>query len=174
MKKWLIGLWASLASLHCGGQQVQPSGLVADPAFDKEIASLIDGEVPYISVEELYDQQSGYIILDAREKEEYRTSHLPGAIYIGYHSLDKAQLRDLPKDGKIAVYCSVGYRSEKIGKRLQDAGYRDVVNVYGSIFEWVNKGYPVIGEDGKQTKKIHTYNKKWSRWVSNEQAVKVW
>lgn len=174
MKKWLFGLWASLMSLHCGGQEVQPTGLVADPDFDKEIASLISGEVPYISVEDLYDNPGGFLILDAREKEEYRTSHIPGAVWIGYNSVDQAQLRELPKDRKIAVYCSVGYRSEKIGKKLRDNGFRDVVNVYGSIFEWVNKGYPIVREDGNPAKKIHTYNRKWSRWISNGEVEKVW
>lgn len=174
MKKWLFGLWASLASLHCGGQQVQPTGLVSDPAFDMEIASLIDGEVPYISVEDLYENRSAYIILDAREKEEFRTSHIPGANYIGYNAIDKDLIGKLPKDRKIAVYCSVGYRSEKIGKRLQAAGFRDVVNVYGSIFEWVNKGYPIVRDDGGPTTKIHTYNRKWSRWITNEKSEKVW
>ena len=174
MKKWLIGIWASLASLHCGAQQVQPEGLVADPAFDREIASLISGDVPYISVDTLFNNRTSYIILDAREKEEYMTSHIPGALYIGYQSMDQSAIRDLPKDRKIAVYCSVGYRSEKIGKKLLDAGFKDVVNVYGSIFEWVNKGYPIVHDGDEPTRKIHTYNRKWSRWISNGRLEKVW
>lgn len=174
MRKFIFGLWASLISLQCGGQHSQPTGMVADKEFDQEIASLVTGEIPFISAEQLYLNASDYVILDARNREEFETSHIPGAVFIGYPSMDRSQIGNLPKDRKIAVYCSVGYRSEKIGKKLREAGFNNVSNVYGSIFEWVNRGYPVVSGEKTPAEEVHTYNRKWSRWITNKKIRKVW
>jgi predicted sulfurtransferase len=58
----------------------------------------------------------------------------------------------------------VGYRSEKIAKRCQAAGFKQVYNLYGGIFEWVNQGNTVVNADGP-TEQVHTYDKKWSVWL---------
>jgi len=148
--------------------------MVQSPAFDAELGSLLSGKVPFISVEELNASQSDFLILDAREKEEFDISHLPGAVNIGYKSLDENLINRIDKNQKVALYCSVGYRSEKVGQKLVKLGFHDVSNVYGSIFEWVNQGYPVFDHQEKPTKKVHTYNKSWGRWVINDQIEKVW
>lgn len=145
-----------------------------DPAFDQTVAGLLRFSVPVMGVEELENIQNEVVILDAREMDEYETSHLPGASYVGYKDFDSSRLDELPKDTTIVVYCSVGYRSEKIGERLQALGYQKVYNLYGSIFEWVNRGKPVIDGQGKKTRTVHTYNKKWSRWVEDDKVKKKW
>lgn len=142
--------------------------------FDQEVTSLIDFSVPVISVQNLHQNLANYIILDAREKEEYDISHIQGAKYIGYNKFKKKDLKDIPKDAKIVLYCSVGYRSEKIGKKLQKMGYTNVHNLFGSIFEWVNQGYTVVDNLNHPVFKVHTYNKKWSQWVDENKAVKVY
>jgi 3-mercaptopyruvate sulfurtransferase SseA len=71
----------------------------------------------------------------------------------------------------IVLYCSVGMRSEKIGKKLLEAGYKNVYNLYGSLFEWVNQGKPVYKKNGVQTSEIHTYSESWSRWLSRGTIV---
>jgi hypothetical protein len=48
------------------------------------------------------------------------------------------------------------------------------MNLYGSIFEWVNQGNPVVNKDNQPTQQVHTYNKNWSRWVEKDKAEKVW
>jgi rhodanese-related sulfurtransferase len=42
----------------------------------------------------------------------------------------------------------VGYRSEKVTEKLQKAGFTQVSNLYGGIFEWVNQGYPIVNQSG--------------------------
>lgn len=79
----------------------------------------------------------------------------------------------MPKDKKIVVYCSIGYRSEKIAERIQAMGY-EVSNLYGSIFEWVNQGNQIVDNTGKETKELHTYNRKWSKWVEPDSVQKTW
>ena len=147
---------------------------VRNDAFDKELTRLLSFSVPTIGVRELKDIQNEVYIFDAREEEEYRTSHIEGARYLGYKKFEKQNLADVPKNAKVVLYCSVGYRSEKIGERLLKMGFTDVNNLYGSIFEWVNQGYPIVGPDGEPTRKVHTYNSKWSQWIVNDQAEKVW
>ena len=44
-----------------------------------------DRSIPYISVQELAMPKTEAVILDARELNEYQTSHLKNAIYVGYN-----------------------------------------------------------------------------------------
>lgn len=142
--------------------------------FDQEIRSWIDFSVPIISASSLASNDEKVILLDARELNEYKISHIPGAKYIGYNNFKKKNLEGIDKEAKIVVYCSIGYRSEKIGEKLQSLGYKQVFNLYGSIFEWANQGHPLIDEDGNPTKKLHTFNRKWSKWVDETKVEKQW
>jgi len=146
-----------------------------DKQFDKKVSRTIRFSVPVVGVEELRQMQDGEVlILDAREKEEFETSHIKGAEYFGYNNLEMSVLEDVPKDQPIVLYCSIGYRSEKVGEKLQQMGFTKVYNLYGSIFEWVNQGEPVVDKEEQPTEEVHTYNKKWSKWVEDGKAVKVW
>ena len=137
--------------------------------FDEMLQLLLSNSVPQITVEEL-EQMDGVCLLDAREWEEYKVSHIEGAQHIGYDKLNKEILKNIPKEQTIVLYCSVGYRSEKIGEQLQKMGYTNVYNLYGSIFEWVNQGNPVVNESGTTTR-VHTYNKRWSKWLERGIAI---
>ena len=152
--------------------EVRPQ--TVNPAFDKKISRTISFTVPTMSVQALKESTAKVYILDAREKEEYDISHIPNAQYIGYNQLENAVLTNIPKDGKIVLYCSIGYRSEKIGEKLRKKGFTNVHNLYGSIFEWVNQDYEVVDKNGQITQKVHTYNKNWSQWVEEGKAEKVW
>jgi len=146
----------------------------ANKDFDKKVDSYLSYSVPVISVKEAHTKISDFIFLDAREIEEYRISHIPGARFIGYDHFSMQTINDLPKESKIIVYCSIGYRSEKIARKLKKDGFKKVFNLYGSIFEWANEGYEMNDNSGKRANKIHTYNKKWSQWVKNPRVEKVW
>lgn len=137
---------------------------VQNPAFDALLQTLLSHDVPEISVTEAKNSGGETIWLDAREQREYDLSHIKGALHIGYESPDLNILRQIPKDARIIVYCSVGYRSEKMAKRCQAAGFKQVYNLYGGIFEWVNQGNPIVNAYGS-TEQVHTYDKKWSVWL---------
>src|SRR5690606_36681119 len=111
------------------------------------LAKFNNESVPYISVEQLEAklQANGTILLDAREKEEFKVSHIKNALWVGFDtfSLEKA-MKLLPnKNTEIIIYCSVGVRSEKIGEQLQKSGYTNLKNLYGGIFAWKNNNLPV-------------------------------
>lgn len=148
--------------------------LVLDPEFGKMIDSYLEFSVPVISCPNLFRDQDQFIVLDAREREEYAVSHLKDAIHVGYNDFELELLDTVNKEKPLVVYCSIGYRSEKIANRLKGNGFSRVYNLYGSIFEWANRGYPLYNESGEEVKKVHTYNKKWSRWVDALEIEKIW
>jgi len=116
-------------------------------------------------------KQPGQVLLDAREPREFAVSHLRGARLVGYDTFSLAEVQDLPKNAPIVVYCSVGLRSEKIGARLQQAGFTNVRNLYGGIFEWVNEDQPIEGASGQPTDRVHAYSPTWGVWLQRGQKV---
>jgi len=169
---YLVFSFLLISNLSCA-QQVQTSASCTNLDFDKKVRKLLDLSVTPVTPEEL-KVMDGVLLLDTREKEEYDISHIEGAEYMGYKEYDGDLLRDVPKDTPIVVYCSIGYRSEKIGEKIQKLGFTKVYNLYGSIFEWVNQDNPIVDNNNEPTDKIHTYNRNWSKWVEEGKAVKVW
>jgi len=105
------------------------------------------------------------VLLDVRTRPEFEVSHLHGARRIDPNA--DASAINLPKDGPIVTYCSVGYRSGSFAKKLQDAGYTNVQNMSGSIFAWANGGHPLEGQ-GKRVEKVHPYNDTWGKLLKPE------
>lgn len=168
--KWIPKI---LFLLFLNSSFAQDKGLCINPLFEQTVDSYLEYTVPTISVSSLAEHQEEYVILDAREMEEFRVSHIPNAVQVGYDRFDLSKVVDIPKDQAIVIYCSIGYRSEKIGEKLLSAGYQRVFNLYGSIFEWANRSLPLVIWNGNNTTEIHTYNKSWSKWVDNPELHKV-
>ncbi len=136
--------------------------------FDEFIQSNIKYAVPIIKVADI-ENLDNYTLLDSRERNEYETSHLPDAIHTGYDHFDINQTQKLVpnKSTPIIVYCSIGVRSELIGERLIKAGYTEVYNLYGGIFEWKNQSREVYNSNNEVTEEIHTFSKEFSKWLTN-------
>ncbi|GER58217.1 rhodanese-like domain-containing protein [Patiriisocius marinus] len=132
--------------------------------------------IPYISVQELRMLQlnSDIAILDSREQNEYEVSHIDGATLIGFNkfSADDISEEIKDKDAPIIVYCSLGIRSEEIGEKLKKAGFTNVKNLYGGIFEWKNNDYPIVNNASVETDSVHTFSKGWSKWLNR--GIKVY
>ena len=141
----------------------------AQKTLDQLLDQYNTRSVPYISVEGLRALQMNedVVILDAREDSEYAVSTIEDAQCVGYNnfSVEDISAKITDKDQPIIVYCSLGIRSEEIGEKLQKAGYTNVQNLYGGIFEWKNKGYPTFNSAKKETDSIHTFSKAWSKWL---------
>jgi rhodanese-related sulfurtransferase len=160
--------------LGCGAQVPANRAHCTNPAFDKHVTCYLSFTVPTIDPNGLKKLPPQTVILDAREKNEYEVSHIPKATHCGYNQFDIQKWQHLVKNQPIVVYCSIGYRSEKIAEKLKKAGFTQVYNLYGSIFEWVNQGNSVVDAQGKPTKKVHTFNKSWSQWVQADKAERIW
>ena len=129
--------------------------------------------IPYITVQELAMPKTNALILDAREVDEYRTSHIKNAIFVGYNSFSIDSVLNLiqDKNEKIVVYCSIGIRSEKIAQQLIKVGYTNVYNLYGGIFQWKNNGFKVVNSDEKETENVHVSSKYWAKWLKKGKIV---
>lgn len=131
-------------------------------------------KVPYMLVQELALSKTNTIILDAREQNEYNISHIKDAIHVGYNhfNIDTTRKKITDKNKPIVVYCSLGIRSEKIAYQLKKGGYKNILNLYGGIFEWKNNNFIVYNSEEKETENIHTYNKNWSIWL--KKGIKIY
>ncbi len=147
----------------------------AQTDFEKKVNSLVKGTIPQIKSNELagkLNESKDLVILDTRTPEEFEVSKINGADFIDYDRFHKKMVKHIPKDQEIIVYCSVGYRSEKIGEKLRELGYTNVLNLYGGIFDWKNTDHGVVNPQGAETDSVHTYNKSWSKWLYK--GVKVY
>lgn len=68
--------------------------------------------------------ENEYVIIDVRTEEEYKESHLVGAINIPYDEI--GQSIGIDKDKLVFVYCMSGKRSDIAFRELNNLGY----NVY--------------------------------------------
>jgi rhodanese-related sulfurtransferase len=111
------------------------------------------------------------LLLDTRTEPEYAVSHLPDAQLVAPDTQNFAFLDSLALDAPIITYCSVGYRSSMMAERLQEAGYTNVTNLEGSIFQWANEGRPVY-RNSQIVQQVHPYNQLWGylldRWHAYE------
>ncbi len=84
----------------------------------------------------IIDEQSGYIILDVRTKEEFDKGHIPGAVLLPNESIGKETIDILPdKDQIILIYCRSGRRSKEAAAKLVNSGYTNVYE-FGGIIDW--------------------------------------
>ena len=83
-------------------------------------------------IEEL--EKQGAIIIDVRSPQEFEEGHLRNAICIpDYEIMQKIEEVVPDKEQTIIVYCSSGYRSKKIQKKLENRGYTKLYNLYNGI-----------------------------------------
>jgi rhodanese-related sulfurtransferase len=162
-------LMVALLSLGFAGFAEPKVDLRIDALFD-EIASDVR-EAPLISVPALAAQlkhiplPADFILLDERDSEERAVSGIPGAIepdaLPGAIATAKRTLGAVPIH--IAVYCTIGYRSGKrvIALNRADSQVR-AVNLRGGILAWVAGGGVLVTPNGKPTKAVHVYAKRWA------------
>lgn len=91
-------------------------------------------------------EETDYIILDVRTRQEYETAHIPGAVCIPNETIGAGDIPELPdKDRLILVYCRSGNRSRQAAEKLVRLGYTNIVE-FGGINDW--RGETVSGSGG--------------------------
>ena len=120
MKKLMIFLLAALLLTACAQEEQEAvyMNITAEEA------------------KKLMDTETGYVILDVRERDEYDTGHIPGAILIPYTQItEKAEKVLEEKDQLILVYCRSGRRSKIAAEALVELGYTNI-REFGGILDW--------------------------------------
>ena len=86
--------------------------------------------------------ESGALLLDVREPEEWQAGHAPKA-----HSMPMGLVRqrqgELPRNRGIVVVCRSGGRSAVVTESLRSWGF-EAVNLAGGMCAWTAAGLPVV------------------------------
>ncbi len=96
-------------------------------------------------VRELLRNDGKHVVLDVREKEEYREGRLDGAVSVPRGFLEMKMDAEVPdKSTPIIAYCAGGVRSLLAGKVMKEMGYEDVASMSGGYTAWKNEGHPFV------------------------------
>ena len=127
-------------------------------------------DVPQLSTErlaELLAENADVVLIDARSKAEFETSHLQDAVRA--KSVRKAR-RAITQRGDepiVVVYCSVGYRSSRLAQRLRAQGIENVFNLEGSLFKWANENRAVY-RGSARVRRVHPYDEDWGELLDEK------
>ncbi|WP_437747314.1 molybdopterin-synthase adenylyltransferase MoeB [Sorangium sp. So ce302] len=117
------------------------------PTTYSDLISDVRKSIRELSLTELkrrLDDKVPMVLLDVREKEEYRAGFIPGAISIPRGFLEIQVEQKLPdKSAHIVAYCAGGTRSALAAKTLQELGYTNVESANPGFSRWKDMAYPV-------------------------------
>ena len=101
----------------------------------------LDGFVPTVVQPRDVESFEHDLLLDVRAKSEHDAGHIPGSEQL--HAGRLLWRRDeLPREGRILMYCQSGVRQSIAANALRSVGY-DVAEVAGAYSGWANAGLPV-------------------------------
>lgn len=138
------------------------------PDFEAYLNDAITPDLPIITCEQLRILQQtnrDMNILDTRTVEEYQVSHIRNARWVGSEDFTIERIWALDRSKPVVIYGAIGEQSEWVGKKLQEMGFKDVRNLYASIFEWMYEGGEVVDKEGKNTHKVQIFSNKKLRFL---------
>jgi rhodanese-related sulfurtransferase len=91
--------------------------------------------------------EAAAVILDVRERGEWKAGHAPGSKNIPLSTLAK-RMHELQPGRRYVAVCRTGSRSRSAVARLRGAGF-DVVNLKGGMHAWVRAGLPLEPRGGR-------------------------
>lgn len=144
----LVGLTAALLAGSSAGRNLTTL-----------LVAVIFPSVPTISADSLLALERNRVsatLIDARTEAEFQVSRIAGAIRV---DPAEAALPELSNSaGGVIVYCSVGYRSSRLARRLTAAGLL-AVSLRGGLFGWAARGLPMVDSTGAATRVVHPYGR---------------
>ncbi|MCW9707665.1 rhodanese-like domain-containing protein [Fodinibius salsisoli] len=104
-------------------------------------------EITPDAVKEKLEDEENFVLLDVREQDEWRKSHIAGASYLGKGIIERDIETEYPNiDEEIILYCGGGFRSALAADSLQKMGYSNVKSLAGGFRSWTEAGYPIEKE----------------------------
>ena len=91
-------------------------------------------------------QESGAVLLDVRNPDEWAAGRVDGSTWIPMNEVTARQ-DELPRDQEIVVVCAVGARSAKVAQALNAWGFT-AANLAGGLAAWTEAGHPLVTDDG--------------------------
>lgn len=116
----------------------------------KELMNEARTAVPEVTVDDVKARLANGqrpVLLDVREREEYREGHLEGALALPRGFLEMRVEEAVPdKSAPVVAYCAGGVRSLIAARTLQEMGYTDVRSMAGGYTAWKNAGYDWVAD----------------------------
>ena len=101
-------------------------------------------EVSLDEIKRRLEAKEPMVLLDVREKEEYRAGYIPGAISVPRGFLEIQVEQRIPdKNAHVVAYCAGGTRSALAAATLQQLGYTNVETANPGFVRWKDLGYPM-------------------------------
>lgn len=104
-------------------------------------------EVPELTPQEVERlARAGKVkLVDVREGEEWRASHIPNAVHLPRAFLEMQAESVLPdKESPVVLYCGGGNRSALAAATLKQLGYSNVRHMSGGISSWRQAGLELV------------------------------
>lgn len=79
--------------------------------------------------------RSNKILIDVREKNEFKGGYIPGAINIPLSEL-RGRVGEVPKNHHVFLYCQSGMRSKQAAALLKKNGVLELTQLQGGILAW--------------------------------------
>ena len=90
----------------------------------------------------------GHVLIDVRERHEYETGHLPGAIHISKSYIEVLLEERVPdRATPITLYCAGGARSLLAAESVMRLGYTNVESIVDGVGGWKACGYELVCEE---------------------------
>jgi rhodanese-related sulfurtransferase len=94
-----------------------------------------------VSVEEFKTMVLGKDVqlVDVRTEDEYTEGHIDDAVNIDFFEEDvfDQKFAQFDKDQPIYIYCRSGGRSQKSAKKLQELGFKEIIDLKGGYEAWI-------------------------------------
>ena len=123
---WLVGIWAAflVALLWDNNRR---NGQTVSTA---EATTMIN--------------RQNALVLDIRDKADFKAGHLVNAVNIPYESLAQ-RMNELDKERErpIVLVCKTGQTVSMAGKMLREKGF-NAVRMKGGMMEWNSQNLPVV------------------------------
>ena len=113
------------------------------PGREKNV-SVTDNHEPKksMTVRELHqmiERQENIFILDVRNLNEYEICRIENSVFIPMSNIP-TNIKHIPKDKMVVVYCHHGFRSASVIEYLsQNHGFMNLQNLMGGINAWANE-----------------------------------
>ena len=108
----------------------------------------LEYEIDPWDLNEALERGDKILVVDTRSPEDYRRSHIRGAINVPHRAMNAATTAALDRSALIVTYC-IGIRcngSTKGALNMLQLGFR-VKELIGGLECWQQDGYPVEGSE---------------------------
>ncbi len=125
----------------------------------KEIKEQIK-EVTIEQVNEMLSNGDRVVLLDVREKDEWREGYIEGAVNVTRGMLEMQVEKSLTdKSAKVICYCAGGVRSAFTAKVMMELGYEDVASMAGGFNAWKQAGYNFVKDRMLSSDQLSRYSR---------------